>query len=272
MRSNIRALIPIVLLALVLTPVATQAGVLRVCSDPNNLPFSNRNGEGFENKIAILVAHDLDDRVEYTFAAQHETFIKRTLNINKCDVMMGVPAGMNDVDETQPYYVSTYVFVYRKNDGFQLTSLIDPRLRKLKIGVHLIGDGDTPPELALGRQGIVDNVSGFMIYGDYSKPNPPARLIEAVEHRNIDVAAVWGPLAGYFAKRSPVALTVAPMTDTRRFKPLVFRFAIAMGVRKGDDTLRVQLDSAIAKERPAILNILESYGVPLVKLKGGFNG
>ena len=270
MRNHTRALIPALLLTL--TPLAAQAGMLRVCSDPNNLPFSNRAGQGFENKIVNLIARDLGDHVEYTFAAQHETFIKHTLDAHKCDVLMGVPAGMGEVDETRPYYASTYVFVYRKEGSFQLTSLKDPRLHKLKIGVHLIDGGDAPPELALGQEGIVDNVSGFMIYGDYAKPNPPARLIEAVEKRNIDVAAVWGPLGGYFAKHSPVALNVVPMTDTAQFKPLVFRYAIAMGVRKGDSALRDQLDGVIEREQSAIRSILESYGVPLVELKGGSHG
>jgi mxaJ protein len=256
----------------VLAPCAAQAGVLRVCSDPNNLPFSNRAGEGFENRITSLMARDLDDSVAYTYAAQHENFLKRTLDAHKCDVVMGVPAGMDEVDETRPYYASTYVFVYRKDRAFQLASLADPRLRKLKIGVHLIGDDGAPPEIALGQEGIVDNVQGFMIQGDYAKPNPPARLIEAVEKRDVDVAAVWGPLGGYFAKHSPVALSVMPMTGTARFKPLIFSYAIAMGVRKGDTVLRNRLDAAIAKEQPAIRFILQSYGVPLVTLKGGSDG
>lgn len=267
---RIEALVPVLLLALL--PAAAGAGELRVCSDPNNLPFSNRAGQGFENKIAALVARDLGDTLKYTFAAQHETFLKRTLHAHRCDVTMGVPVGMEGVEETRPYYASTYVFVSRKDDGLRLTSLTDPRLRTLKIGVHLIGGDDAPPELALGKQGIVDNVRGFLIQGDYSRPNPPARLIEAVENKSIDIAAVWGPLGGYFAKHSPVALSVMPMTDTAGFKPLVFRFAIAMGVRKGDNALREHLDSVIANERLAIRNILDAYGVPLVKIREASNG
>jgi ABC-type amino acid transport substrate-binding protein len=183
--------------------------------------------------------------------------------------MIGVPVGLDEVDETRPYYASTYVFVYRSADDLRLSSLTDPRLRVLKIGVHLIGADNTPPELALGEQGIVDNVSGFMIYGDYSRPDPPARLLEALEQRRIDVAAVWGPLGGYFAQRSAVPLTVAAMTQTARFAPLSFRYAIAMGVRKGDRVRREQLDRVLAREQPRISALLASYGVPLVDLKGG---
>lgn len=257
---------------LVLAPFAAHAGTLRVCSEPNNLPFSNKAGQGFENKLAELVARDLGDTVEYTWALQNDRFIKHTLDARKCDVMMGVSAGMNDVLTTRPYYASTYVFVSREKDNLAVASLADPRLRKLKIGVHLIGDDPTPPTVALGQEGIVDNVHGYMIYGDFAKANPPARLIEAVEKKDIDIAAVWGPLGGYFAKSAPVALRVTPMTGAKRFAPLRFQFAIAMGVRKNDTSLRDKLNAIIAREQTAIRNILRAYGVPLVALKGDSDG
>jgi ABC-type amino acid transport substrate-binding protein len=179
---------------------------------------------------------------------------------------------MDDVLTTRPYYASTYVFVSRKAERLNVSSISDPRLRTLKIGVHLIGDDSTPPTLALGQEGIVDNIRGYMIYGDFAKPNPPARLIEAVENKDVDIAAVWGPLGGYFARSSPVPLAVTPMEGTERFAPLRFRFAIAMGTRKDDPALRDKLDGILAREAPAIRNILISYGVPLVELKGGSDG
>jgi len=255
--------------ALLLLPVAAQAGALRVCSEPNNLPFSNRAGEGFENRIAEVVARDLGLRLEYNYALQNDRFVKHTLDARKCDVMMGVSQGMDSVETTRPYYESRYVFVSRRADGLSVASLADPRLRRLTIGVHLIGDDATPPAIALGEEGIVDNVKGFMIYGDFAKPNPPARLIEAVQSGDVDIAAVWGPLGGYFAKSSSVALRVTPIDGTARFAPLKFRFAIAMGVRKGDTALRDRLDAVIARERPAIRRILVSYGVPLVEASHG---
>ena len=258
--------------ALMFLPLTAQAGALRVCSEPNNLPFSNKAGQGFENRIADLVARDMNDTVEYTWALQNDRFIKHTLDAHKCDVMMGVSAGMDDVLTTRPYYASTYVFVSRKQDHLAVASLADPKLRTLKIGVHLIGDDPTPPTMALGQEGIVNNVHGYMIYGDFAKPNPPARLIEAVEKRDVDIAAVWGPLGGYFAKNSPVALQVTPITGTQRFAPLRFQFAIAMGVRKNDIATRDKLNAVITREQSAIRNILRSYGVPLVALKGDFNG
>ncbi len=259
-------------LALVFLAVPASAGTLRVCSDPNNLPFSNRAGQGFENRIADIVAHNLGDTVSYTWAAQHETFLKRTLNAHKCDVVMGVPVGMDDVSETHPYYTSSYVFVTRAQDNLTITSMIDPRLRRLKVGVHLMGDDPAPPEAALGAQHIVDNVRGFLIMDDRARPNPPARLIEAVENASIDVAAAWGPMAGYFALHSPVPLRVTPITDTARFAPLRFRFAIAMGVREDEPDLRRKLDAVLVREHVIIANILQRYGVPLVEMNGGLNG
>jgi mxaJ protein len=248
---------------------AGHAATLRICSDPNNLPFSNRAGQGFEDKIARLVAHDLRAVPAYTYALENVKFLKHTLLARKCDVVMGVSPGVDAVETTRPYYTSTYVFVSRARDRLDLASLTDPRLRKLKIGVHLIGDGSTPPTLALGEEGIVDNVRGFMIQNDFDKPNPPARLIEAVEKKDVDVAAVWGPLGGYFAKNSPVPLGVAPMTGTDRFAPLRFRFAIAIGVREGDHALRDKLDAALARKAVTIRDILKAYGVPLVEMNHG---
>ncbi|HEX3945189.1 MAG TPA: quinoprotein dehydrogenase-associated putative ABC transporter substrate-binding protein [Rhizomicrobium sp.] len=260
------------LAALILAPPVAQATTFRVCSEPNNLPFSNRAGEGFENKIADLVAHDLGEKLEYAFALQTDKFVKRTLDAHKCDVMMGVPAGMNEVETTAPYYASTYVFVSRARDRLALSSFNDPRLRKLKIGVHLLGDESSPPALALAQRGIVNNVRGFLIYGDYAKANPPARLIEAVADRRIDVAAAWGPLAGYFAKQSSTPLAITRIAAAPSTGPLKFRFAIAMGVRKGDVALRDRLDAVIANERNAIHKILVAYGIPLVALSGGADG
>jgi quinoprotein dehydrogenase-associated probable ABC transporter substrate-binding protein len=235
---------------------------LRVCADPNNLPFSNARGEGFENKLAELIARDLKKTLIYNWAAEREHFVKDTLGAQLCDVIMGVPEGLNAVDVTQPYYASSYVFVYRKDRHLDLHSIRDPRLKHLKIGVHLIGDDDTPPMQAFARQGIVANVSGFMIFGDYAKPNPPARLVEAVESGAVDVAAVWGPIGGYFAKHSRVPLTVVPITGTDAFLPLVFRYEMGMGVRKGD-RLKFTLDRIIARHQTDIRNLLTSYGVPL---------
>ncbi|MGY4363473.1 mxaJ protein [Bradyrhizobium sp. i1.7.7] len=269
LRNSRAAILAGVVLSLATTAAATADGALRVCADPNNLPFSNSAEAGFENKLATLVAAHFSEKVSYTWWAQRRGFIRNTLKADKCDVVMGVPAGYDLVETTKPYYRSTYVFVTRQDRQLDLSSLIDPRLHHLAIGVHLIGDdgNNPPPAQALGDQGIVDNVRGYSIYGDYRKPNPPARLIEAVESGDIDVAAAWGPLAGYFAQHSLVPLTVtAPIRDTERFAPQQFQFAIAMGVRKGDHALRDRLDAFIDERRSEVNALLRSYGVPLVDM------
>jgi mxaJ protein len=268
MRSPVSAAILVAMAAL--QPYASMAGEpddLRVCADPNNLPFSNRAGEGFENKLAEMVAQKLGKSVVYTWWAQRRGFIRHTLKAGDCDLVMGVPAQYDLVETTRPYYRSTYVFVSQTARHLRLNAIDDPQLRGLAVGVHLIGDdgNNTPPAHALGQQGIVDNVRGFMIYGDYREPDPPARLIEAVEHGEIDVAAAWGPLAGYVAKTSTVPLTVAPIAAGERFAPQQFQFEIAMGVRKGDHALRDRLNDFIAQNGSEIAALLADYGVPLAE-------
>lgn len=254
--------------AFALSAESAAAAALRVCADPNAMPFSDRKGEGFENKIADIVAEDLGLQVAYTFAAQHENFIKHTLDAHKCDVVMSVPAGDDEVAETRPYYASSYVFVSRKSDRLAIASLEDPRLRRLRIGVHLIAGDDQPPEIALGEEGIVDNVKGYLMSADRARPDPSAAPIEAVRKGDIDIAAVWGPIGGYYAARSRVPLVVVPLTDTVRFAPLRFRFAIAIGVRKGDALLQQRLDSALARQASAIAVVLTRFDVPLIAAKG----
>jgi ABC-type amino acid transport substrate-binding protein len=148
-----------------------------------------------------------------------------------------------------------------------IASMTDPRLRTLKIGIQLIGDDgfNTPPGHALAEQGIVDNVVGYTVYGDYRRPDPPAQILEAVARGEIDIAAVWGPLAGYFARQSPVKLTVVPITETERFAPLLFQFDLAIGVRKGDDKRREELDQLISRNSLQIAEILDRFGVPVVE-------
>jgi mxaJ protein len=261
-------------IAVVTSTAAAADGELRVCADPNNLPFSNRAEAGFENRLAALIAEHVGKHVSYTWWAQRRGFIRNTLKAGICDLVMGVPADYELVETTKPYYRSSYVFVSREDQHLDLSSLVDPRLRQLVLGVHLIGDdgNNTPPAQALGDQGIVDNVRGYPIYGDYREANPPARLIEAVEKGRIDVAVAWGPLGGYFAKLSEVPLTVMPIQDGERFAPQQFQFAISMGVRKGDHALRDVLNGFIEEHRSEIASLLRSYGVPLLELPATASG
>ena len=250
--------------------VHAAPGVLRVCADPNNLPFSNAREEGFENRIASLLAREVGAGLEYTWWAQRRGFVRNTVRAGACDVLIGVPAGFDPVLTTRPYYRSTYVFVTRAG-GAGVASLDDPALRRLRIGVQLIGDdfANTPPAHALANRGMTRNLVGFMVYGDSREPNPPARIVDAVAKGTIDVAVVWGPLAGYFARQSQVPLDVVPVSPRLDLPYLPFVFDIAMGVRRGDSTFRVRLDDIIERRRATIDSVLDAYGVPRVERATG---
>jgi len=244
---------------------------LRVCADPNNLPFSNDRLEGFENRIADLLAREMSATVKYKWWAQRRGFVRNTLNACECDLVMGVPASFELALTTAPYYRSSYVFVYRKDSGFKIGSFDDPLLRKLKIGVQMIGDdfANTPPAHALSNRKIIRNVVGFTVYGDYSQANPPARIVDAVAAGDIDLAIVWGPLAGYFAKKQCVPLEIVPVSP--QIEPPFFPFVydISMGVRRGEAGFAQELEEVMERKRPEVEKILEEYAVPLV---GGREG
>lgn len=245
---------------------ADAGRVLKVCSDPNNLPFSNQQREGFENRIAELLARHMQARLEYTWFPQRRGFLRNTLNAGRCDVLMGAPTGLDLVDATRPYYRSTYVFAARQDKKFSINSLDDPLLRALEIGVHVIGGDSNPPPLhALARRHLTSNIAAYSIFGDYSQPNPPARLIDAAASGEIDVAIAWGPVAGYFARRQPVRLTItaiSPEADSS----LPFAYDISLAVRKGETVLRQRLNLFLDRNQEEIDRILSSYGVPTMPL------
>jgi mxaJ protein len=245
---------------------ATKLSELRVCSDPNNLPFSNEQQQGFENRIAEVVAHDLNAKLTYTWWAQHRGFVRNSLNARECDLLIGVPASFERTINTVPYYRSTYVFVTRRDRHLNIRSFDDPALKRLTIGVQMIGDDftNTPPAHALTQRHMIQNVRGYSVYGDYRRPNPPARIIDAVANGDIDVAVAWGPLAGYFAQKEPVALDLTPVSPQIDLPFLPFVFDISMGVRRGDTALRERLNTVIARRKGDIDRILEQYGVPRV--------
>ena len=243
--------------------VAVAPEPLRVCSDPNNLPFSNRDGQGFENRIAALLARDLGSGVQYTWWAQRRGFLRNTLNAGLCDVVIGYPAGSGPALTTRPYYRSSYVFLTRSARHLRISSFNDPMLRRLRIGVQLIGDdgANSPPAHALSRRGIVRNLVGFSVYGDYRTNSPPSAIVTAVAHGDVDVAAVWGPLAGYFARlqSEPLDLVpVRPATDAN----LAQVFDISMAVRRDDEARRRQLEGFIERHRADIDRVLAEYRVP----------
>jgi mxaJ protein len=252
--------------AIMIGATAADAVVLRVCADPNNLPFSDREGRGFENKVVELIARDLGSTVDYTWWAQRRGYVRNTLKADVCDIWSGVVSGAEMMTSTRSYYRSSYVFVTRADRGLHIASFDDPQLRKLVIGVQMVGSDamNTPPAHALARRGIVQNVRGYMIYGDYREPHPSSAIIDAVENGDVDLAVVWGPLAGYFAAQGPTPLTLEPVEPWRDGTELPMAFYISMGVRRGDNALLQRLNDSLERNHTAISAILAEYHVPVL--------
>jgi mxaJ protein len=246
--------------------VAADAAVLRVCADPNNLPFSDREGRGFENKVVELIARDLGSTVDYTWWAQRRGYVRNTLKADVCDIWSGVVSGAEMMTSTRSYYRSSYVFVSRADRGLHIASFDDPQLRKLVVGVQMVGSDamNTPPAHALARRGIVQNVRGYMLYGDYRQPHPSSAIIDAVENGDVDVAVVWGPVAGYFAAQGSTPLTLEPVQPWRDGTELPMAFYISMGVRRGDNALLQRLNDSLERNHAAISAILAEYHVPVL--------
>jgi len=243
-----------------------QPRQLRVCADSNNLPFSNERLEGFENRIAALIAKDMGATVTYTWMPQRRGFVRRTLKAGECDLVMDVPNGYEMVLATKPYYRSTYVFVYRQDRNIDLHSFDDPALRDLRIGLHMAAEdgANQPPAHALARRGLVTNVVGFTMFDVDAIESPTGRIVDAVAAGDIDVAIVWGPFGGYFAQRQKVPLQVVAVSPSIEPTGLPFVFDMAMGVRRGQEAFKSELERILDRRRADIQKILEDYGIPLV--------
>ena len=236
-----------------------EARVLRVCADPDNLPYSNRDGAGFENRIARIVADELHAELQYEWFPFYRAFVRKTMGEGLCDVFIGVPAGFERVLTTRPYYRSAYAFVSRA--ATPVATFDDPRLKKVRVGVQLIGNdlAATPPGYALAASGVTSNVKGFPMMGE-----GPAgqRIVRELEAGRLDTALVWGPQAGYFASQSSVPLTVTLAKAPAEAAGMPFEFAMSMGVKRGNKTLRDELDGVIERRRADIDAVLAEYHVP----------
>jgi mxaJ protein len=244
---------------------ADEPKPLRVCGDPDNLPFSNSKSEGFENKIAEVIARDLGMRLEYYWWPHQRGLVRNTLAAGTCDVLISIPKGYDPVLWTKPYYRSAYVVTQLSGNGPQITSLDDPALKRLKIGTY----SGSPPYDALAERGLSGNLVTYPLFFDPRVPDEsrrPAKLLQDVLTGELDVAIAWGPLAGYFVKTKAAntKLTLVPLGDDR-IVPMTFEFS--MGVRKGNQALKQQLEEAMDRRRAEVTTILGDYGVPLLPLK-----
>jgi mxaJ protein len=259
---GLAAALPSPAAAQALRPNVEKPGVIRVCADPDNMPLSNQKGEGFEQKIAELVAKEWNAKIEYAWWPVRRGFFARALNGRYCDVAIQAPADFDMAAVTKPYFRSGYVFVTRKDSGLDIKSLADPRLKKLRIGVNILNSDaeNTPPAMALSRYGVVGNLTGFPTF--YTDTVRPEDIVTAVAKKDIDVGIVWGPLAGYFAKRSSVPLTLQPLAERDSLTDFPFRFSIGIAVRRRDKALRDSIQTVLDRRKPEIEAILKEYSIP----------
>jgi quinoprotein dehydrogenase-associated probable ABC transporter substrate-binding protein len=240
----------------------TDKAALRVCDDPSNLPFSNKAGEGYENKIADLFGAALKIPVRYTWYPESTGFIRNTLAAYRCDVVMGTVSGNDLVVNTDPYYRSVYALVYRADSGLKIETLNDPALHKLTIGII----ANSPPAQVMAGEGLMDRIHGYSLVVDTRFSSVGQEMIGDLVNKTIDIGVLWGPIAGYYAAQEKTPLVVVPLVK----EPPESRmdFWITMGVRVGDLIWKRQLNELIRTHQDAITAILRSYHVPLLDREG----
>lgn len=233
--------------------------VLRVCADPRNLPFSNEKGEGFENKLAEFFAEKLQKKLDYTYFPQASGFVRMTLAAHRCDVIMGYPQGDDLVQGTNPYYRTAYALVVRPGSGLdEVATLADARLKGKHIGVV----AGTPPGTSMTAHGLMADAKSYPLMIDTRLDSSAEAMIKDLTSGNIDAGILWGPIAGYYAKKASPPLHVTPLVKETTGSRLAYR--IGMAVRPADQNWKRLLNGLIQENQPAINKILLDFGVPLL--------
>jgi quinoprotein dehydrogenase-associated probable ABC transporter substrate-binding protein len=233
--------------------------VLRVCADPRNLPFSSENGEGFENKLAALLAEKLQKKLDYMFYPQATGFVRMTLGAHRCDVIMGFPQGDDLVQGTNPYYRTAYALISKQGSGLEdVTALEDARLKGKHIGIV----AGTPPGTNMALNGLMANAKPYPLMIDTRVDSSAEAMVNDLAKGEIDAGVLWGPMAGYYAKKANPPLHVMPLVQEKSGPQLVYR--IGMGVRRADQNWKRLLNRLIQENQPEINKILLDYGVPLL--------
>jgi quinoprotein dehydrogenase-associated probable ABC transporter substrate-binding protein len=235
---------------------------LHVCADPNNLPFSNERGEGFENKIAEVIGDELKLPVKFVFFPQVIGFVRNTLQAHSCDLIIGTAAGDEIVQTTSPYYYSTYVAVYRRDKGLEFKGLDDPALKTMRIGIV----SGTPPSDLLIRHELMATAKPYALMVDTRYDSPTREMIDDIESGAVDVGLLWGPIAGYYARDAKEPLAMAPIPNEAGAPRMDYH--IAMGVRINEPEWRRRINTAIAKRHAELVAILRDFGVPLLDEQG----
>jgi len=263
-RLSVAALCSAVLLCFVTGAAAqtsdlVQRSALRVCSDPANMPFSNEDSEGFENKLAELIGDKLKLPVAYTWFPQATGFVRRTLRANRCDIIIGFSQGHELVQNTNHYYRSSYVLIHKTGGKLKgIKNLDDPRLKSSRIGAV----AGTPPVTVLSLNELLANLKPYPLMVDRRYDSPAERMITDLEKGEIDAALLWGPIGGYFAGKSKQKLTVIALSNETKGPRMSFR--ITFGIRPGETDWKHQLNELIAANQSKINAILLEYGVPLM--------
>ncbi len=233
--------------------------VLRVCADPRNLPFSNEKGEGFENKLAELFAAKLQKKLDYMYFPQATGFVRVTLGAHRCDVIMGFPQGDDLVQGTNPYYRTAYALISKQGSGLEeVTALNDARLKSKRIGIV----AGTPPGTNMAANGLMAKAKPYPLMIDTRVDSSAQAMIDDLAKGEIDAGVLWGPMAGFYAKKSDPPLHVTPLVKETTGPQLVYR--IGMGVRRADQNWKRLLNKLIQENQGEINKILASYGVPLL--------
>jgi len=233
--------------------------VLRVCADPRNLPFSNEKGEGFENRLAEMFAEKLQKKLDYMYFPQASGFVKMTLGAHRCDVIMGFPQGDDLVQGTNPYYRTAYALIAKQGSGLEeVTTLEDARLKGKRIGIV----AGTPPATNMAVNGLMSNAKPYPLMIDTRVDSSAEAMVGDLGKGEIDAGILWGPMAGFYAKKSNPPLHVTPLVKETTGPRLAFR--IGMGVRPADQNWKRLLNRLIQENQPAINKILLDFGVPLL--------
>ncbi|HLC09105.1 MAG TPA: quinoprotein dehydrogenase-associated putative ABC transporter substrate-binding protein [Methyloceanibacter sp.] len=239
-------------------------GLLRVCADPDNMPFSNGKGEGFENKLAELIAAKLQAKVSYVWFPEGSRLVPNTMGNESCDVVMGYAQGTGLIEDTNPYYYTSYVLVFRKGDPSLagVDDLSDKRLLDKKIGVV----AGTPPVSIMAINGLAANAKPFGASVAPGATDPVAEIISKIASGELDAGILWGPLAGYVAQRSKVPLSVVPLVKEKLGPRMLY--GITLGIRPNAPEWKHTMNKLIAENQAEIDDILLDYGMPLLDAEG----
>ena len=236
----------------------------KVCADPDNMPYSNVKLEGFENKIAAVIAKDLGKTLGFTFAYDRQGFLRNTINANRCDVIMGTTSDNDSMRTSKPYYRTGHVFISRKESNYNLVDWDSPDLRKGFIGVI----DKSPATIPLNDHNLIGNSRPYRQQRDLNLP--PSFVVDDLVKGDIDIAILWGPIGGYFAKQAKIPLVVVPTPEYENVNVKGKEYwNISVGVRRKDKELLASIEGALERNNDAIMKILDDYGIPHVAVVDG---